>query len=404
MKVIDNNGNGTLSNTDSVTVENDTSAPCTISSLSSSNQTTSSVTLTWTSPGDDSDCGGTASSYEIRYSREPITETNWDSATQVSGEPDPEISGTAQSYAVTGLNYTDTTYYFAIKSIDEQGNTSALSNVLSQKTSFDQTDTRTAGDTVDPTTVIFSGLAYPESNIEILRRSAIEEAYRHIPIESSDIRADGSFELIVQALLQGEYFFALRFIDKDGSQTGIVPFSINFFRQNELIVRDILAPPTIGFKEQSVPKNSTATVIGYSSPKSKVKIEFDENKIEEAVYVKMGLESNAIGEATADENGFYSFDINTTNLDIGDYFIRASQKATDSRVSDFSLITSFRVSGLTLPKADFNNDNKVNITDWSVFLFRWGSDNQELRNKIDMNGDGNVDIADFSVFLREFKM
>jgi hypothetical protein len=91
--------------------------------------TDTSATLGWNAVGDDS-LTGTAFAYDIRYSTSPITGANWASASQVSGEPTPAASGTAQSYVVRGLSR-QVTYYFAIRVADESGNLSALSNVPS---------------------------------------------------------------------------------------------------------------------------------------------------------------------------------------------------------------------------------------------------------------------------------
>ena len=61
--------------------------------------TPTSVTLTWTAPGDDSTTG-TATSYDVRYSLSAITDANWGAATQVSGEPAPLAAGTVQTFDV----------------------------------------------------------------------------------------------------------------------------------------------------------------------------------------------------------------------------------------------------------------------------------------------------------------
>jgi hypothetical protein len=63
-----------------------------------------------------------------------ITESNWASATQVSGEPAPLVAGTTQTFTVTGLT-SSTSYYFAIKTADEVPNWSGLSNVRNGITS-----------------------------------------------------------------------------------------------------------------------------------------------------------------------------------------------------------------------------------------------------------------------------
>jgi peptidoglycan hydrolase-like protein with peptidoglycan-binding domain len=106
--------------------------PAVIDDLTVFNRTDSSITLHWTAPGDD-DNVGIASAYDLRYSTSPITPDNWQDAFQVNGEPAPKISGSPESFTVTGLE-PETTYYFAIKSSDEASNTSGLSNVVSSTT------------------------------------------------------------------------------------------------------------------------------------------------------------------------------------------------------------------------------------------------------------------------------
>ncbi len=88
---------------------------------------TSSVTLTWTAPGDDG-TDGVASRYDVRYSLAPITTANFDQATAVAGVPVPSAAGTRQQVSVTGLE-PNRLYYFAIKAVDEAGNWSPMSNV-----------------------------------------------------------------------------------------------------------------------------------------------------------------------------------------------------------------------------------------------------------------------------------
>ena len=91
-----------------------------------------SVTLRWTAVGDDS-LTGTAASYQIRYSTAPITAANFASATAVTGVPVPAVAGTAQSVVVRSLSR-QVTYYFALRTADDSGNVSALSNVPSTTT------------------------------------------------------------------------------------------------------------------------------------------------------------------------------------------------------------------------------------------------------------------------------
>jgi hypothetical protein len=97
--------------------------------LASSQDDTSSITLTWTAPGDD-DYSGCADHYDIRYSNEVITDSSWDSCWLAADPPVPLPAGTPQNYVLTGLARGEY-YYSAIKTFDDAGNCSRLSNVTS---------------------------------------------------------------------------------------------------------------------------------------------------------------------------------------------------------------------------------------------------------------------------------
>jgi chitodextrinase len=111
----------------------DTTSPTKITNLTLSNITQTAITLTWTAPGDNNN-QGQAKSYDIRYSTNPITGSNWSSATQVSGAPTPQPAGQNETYTITGLS-PDTTYHFAITTTDSSGSTSPISNEVSTTTS-----------------------------------------------------------------------------------------------------------------------------------------------------------------------------------------------------------------------------------------------------------------------------
>lgn len=96
-------------------------------------QAWNSITLTWTTPGDDS-LTSTASSFDIRYSTSPINSANFASATRwTSGVPAPTAPGSRQSVTITGLAAA-TTYYVAMKTADEVPNWANISNVVSRTT------------------------------------------------------------------------------------------------------------------------------------------------------------------------------------------------------------------------------------------------------------------------------
>jgi hypothetical protein len=100
--------------------------------LTVSGTSQNSLTLAWTVPGEPGVTGQPAT-YDLRYATSPITEANWETAMQVSGEPAASPFGQSQSFTVTGLN-AGTTYYLALKVLDEVGHASALSNAVSGTT------------------------------------------------------------------------------------------------------------------------------------------------------------------------------------------------------------------------------------------------------------------------------
>ncbi|KKM49391.1 hypothetical protein LCGC14_1556890, partial [marine sediment metagenome] len=144
----DRNNVSGLSNVVSATTLPDSGAPGAVPDLAVVAAAPTTISLAWTAPGDDGSAG-VAASYDIRYSTDTITEGNWASATQVTGEPTPQPAGSAEGMIVTGLD-PETTYYFAMKADDEVGNVSPMSNVATGVTPAVPTglveDFETAGD------------------------------------------------------------------------------------------------------------------------------------------------------------------------------------------------------------------------------------------------------------------
>lgn len=95
--------------------------------------TETAVTLAWTAPGDDS-LTGRATRYDLRWSLAPIANlTDFSRATAVANVPAPQTAGSSESFTVTGLSPA-TAYWFAIRTFDEAGNGSGLSNVVTATT------------------------------------------------------------------------------------------------------------------------------------------------------------------------------------------------------------------------------------------------------------------------------
>lgn len=88
-----------------------------------------SMALVWTAPGDDGTVGR-ASRYELRYWSAPITTANYASTWRVNGLLPPKPAGATESFAVPNL-VPGRKYYFALKTMDDAGNWSPISNTVS---------------------------------------------------------------------------------------------------------------------------------------------------------------------------------------------------------------------------------------------------------------------------------
>jgi len=248
------------------------------------------------------------------------------------------------------------------------------------------------GGTIGAGRMVFAGQSYPDSKINILAKSSLKDDYVSLPIEESTISTDGNFNIAVITALEPDILFILEAEDKEGRESGILPFTVSSFSSpgeaSTFTKKDIFIPPTIDFKKRAVDSGDDINIEGFAAPNNTVNIIIDN----ELFY-----------ETQSDEKGYYSFSKNTAQLDSGEHYAKAQQIDKSDRISKFSLIKVFKVHAPVFLKADFNKDRYIDISDWSIFLFNWNSQDQALQNTIDLDESGIIDIADFSIFLKEFK-
>jgi Fe-S-cluster-containing hydrogenase component 2/chitodextrinase len=139
VKAVDDTGNSSgVSNSPSAVTATvpDTTPPSVVMDLAAVS-ILGGVNLEWTAPGDDGD-EGYAAYYVIKQSTSPITEANFADATSLTGLPTPAQSGTMQTLPVNGLT-AGTTYYFALRAVDDAGNSSTMSNLATGAPESDTT-------------------------------------------------------------------------------------------------------------------------------------------------------------------------------------------------------------------------------------------------------------------------
>lgn len=279
-----------------------------------------------------------------------------------------------------------TTYSFRVT---DNGVALGTYDVCPTLTTTSVTPTPTSGGKRAHTTVNFSGKAFPGAKIFVVDRIS-EQNTQFETLVNRDTVADteGAFQVNFIGIAKASHSFGLLIKDRDNRSTQTKFFNIDTL-DNELTIKDILVPPTVGIQERLVSRGKPVVVIGNAVPGNKVIVEID-NKVKKEVEVKIG--------------GSYKMSIDTGALEFGTHYVRVKQKDNDQKKeSDYSLTNAFVVSRLTEPKVDLSGDGEIDIKDWSMFLSIWGAEDKSQKNSIDLNGDGVVNISDFSVFIKAIR-
>lgn len=240
------------------------------------------------------------------------------------------------------------------------------------------------------TSVRFSGRAYPGSTIEVLKKALKDDRYSLNPAETVSMTDGGDFDVQESGMIAGEYVYALSITDIDGRNMHLF-FDVNLLLQSHYSTQDILVPPTATIENQLLSRAEDLRLIGYAAANTAIEAEID------------GILSK--GEAPySDKRGFYTITIPSGWLSVGTHYVRVRQVDLNGKKSDFSAAQAFKKYLLVAPRADFDGSGKVDISDWSIFLFRWNSEEPGLRTTVDLDDNGTIDIFDLSIFLRAIQL
>jgi sugar lactone lactonase YvrE len=106
----------------------DAPGPSAVSDLRVTASTDSSLTLAWTAPGAGDDSAGAAAVYDLRFLTRPLDSRNWPKADLVDSLAAPGPAGAAETRVLTGLS-PRTAYYVGLRSADDEGRWSTISNI-----------------------------------------------------------------------------------------------------------------------------------------------------------------------------------------------------------------------------------------------------------------------------------
>lgn len=235
--------------------------------------------------------------------------------------------------------------------------------------------------------VILSGWGFPTSFVQIMQDGN--------PVGWTNSKADGEFDVFLEDLARGMYTFGVWSTDLDSVKSGTYSTTFWIEEGTQTTVTDIVIPPTFGIATSSP---GFISAYGYSTPNAKIDI---------WIYPKtLGAVDDAEVkkiEVAVPATGKWLDSIDLATFAEGDYYIKGRTEIEDLNPSEFSQVLSFTKSGEAIVKeetgacsgADLNKDGKVNITDFSILLYYWGSNNACA----DQNSSGNVDLTDFSIMM-----
>ncbi|MBI5400820.1 MAG: hypothetical protein HZB12_01755 [Candidatus Yonathbacteria bacterium] len=235
------------------------------------------------------------------------------------------------------------------------------------------------------TTIIFSGKAFPGGIISVVDKQINNE---NVLGQKEVAMEDGSFSVSFVGILQALHSFGLIAKDTEGRASQSKFFFLNTVSE-DFVTKDLLLPPTIEIEDSQVTRGNDAVILGSATPGYTIHLELD------------GILSK---DMLAGKAGAYRFEIPTGALKFGAHTVRTKQLDPQTKkTSDFSTSRTLTVSHLVVVQADLNNDGKMDIRDWSIFLTLWGSKNSSRRDRIDFNKDGKIDISDFSIFIKTIR-
>jgi len=228
--------------------------------------------------------------------------------------------------------------------------------------------------------VTFSGKAYPNSQVFLLKDSQIAQ--------TTLADQDANFTVDTR-VAPGDYIFSLYAKDYTGKSSRLISFYVKNVLGKDTAINNILIPPTISKDKREVKKGDTINIFGQSLGNAIIKINIETPTGSFSV------------NANSDNLGKYSYVLDTDLLALGEY--RAESQVSFGGVTAISAFVKFTVGNENILEADtvcpqiadFNNDCAVNLIDFSILIYWF--DKPNVPAELDLSPDGRADLVDFSI-------
>ena len=231
------------------------------------------------------------------------------------------------------------------------------------------------------TSAIFNGRAYPKSTVTLLKDAQI--------VATTIADTNANFSLNISGLTGGNYIFSVYSEDNKGNRSSLLTFPVSVTSGATTQISGIFLAPTIAVDKSEVKRGDNIAIFGQSAPQADI-------------VISVSSEEEFFAKTISDKEGIYLHNFDTTVLDYGLHNTKSKASIGNLAVSSFSRVISFKVGTITVPKekleiskGDLNNDNKVNLVDFSIAAYWYKRTSPP--SSVDLNGDGKVDLVDFSI-------
>jgi len=234
-----------------------------------------------------------------------------------------------------------------------------------------------------PTGVSFSGWAYPNQPVTLLKDAQAAG--------TATAGSDGTFAIAITGLSAGSYVFALYGEDVQGRISNLFALPLRIAGAVITNVSEIIIAPTIDSDKSQVRQGDSIVLSGQSAPTA-------------AITIHIEGEQDFFVQTVSGQDGIYLYDLDTALLKQGSYQARARVSLGGRNVSGLSGPVHFLVGTQSVikedveqicPFGDLNQDCQVNLIDFSILIY-W-IDRSNPPATVDMDKNGVVNLKDFSI-------
>lgn len=228
--------------------------------------------------------------------------------------------------------------------------------------------------TVPDTTVTFSGFAPESSSVTIKEDSTV--------VGTTTTNSLGHFsKQLVSTPAPASHTFSLFYIDSSSrvSATTVLP-PVNLPVHLDTTLENIHLSPTIELSKTSIFKGESVAVFGQGSPGSTIHV------------VVNGVEKYSKSLTTGDWQ--YTFGSNIYTVGTNSIYAYLTRTSVPNSVNSATVTLNVK----NCRRSDLNCDTFVNLTDFSILLYYWGSS----KPLADINSDGGVGLIDFSIMMYDW--